>query len=50
MIVVALSFLVCDDHVFKDEYLFYKFRVDDGSMFIEPELEIYSQGIKIHQW
>ncbi|XP_065061789.1 DEP domain-containing mTOR-interacting protein-like isoform X2 [Rhopilema esculentum] len=40
---------VCDDHVFKDEYLFYKFRVDDGTLFIEPELEIYSKGIKLHQ-
>ena len=40
---------VCDDHVFKDEYLFYKFRVDDGSLFIEPELEIYSRGIMLHQ-
>jgi len=40
---------VCDHHVFKDEYLFYKFRVDDGSIFIEPELEIYSRGIKLHQ-
>ena len=35
--------------MFKDEYLFYRFRVDDGSFFVEPELEIYQQGILLHQ-
>eukprot|EP00794_Sanderia_malayensis_P004750 gene4750-5374_t len=40
---------VCDDHIFKDEYLFYKFRVDDGSIFVEPELEVYCKGIMLHQ-
>ena len=49
LIIFLLFFLVCDDHVFKDEFLFYKFRVDDGSLFVEPELEVYSRGVLLHQ-
>lgn len=40
---------VCDDHIFKNEYLFYRFRIDDGTFFVDTEFESYHQAIMIHQ-
>ncbi|XP_033645441.1 DEP domain-containing mTOR-interacting protein-like [Asterias rubens] len=37
---------VCDDHTFKDAYLFYRFRVDDGTLPQSRDTELY---IKSHQ-
>jgi len=40
---------VCDDHIFKNEYLFYRFRIDDGTFFVDPEYESFHQAIMVHQ-
>jgi len=40
---------VCDDHIFKNEYLFYRFRNDDGTFFVDTEYESYHEAIMVHQ-
>jgi len=40
---------VCDDHIVKSEYLFYRFRIDDGTFFVDTEYRFYHQAIMIHQ-
>ncbi|XP_038057512.1 DEP domain-containing mTOR-interacting protein-like [Patiria miniata] len=35
---------VCDDHHFKDTYLFYRFRVDDSTLPLSRETELYIKG------
>lgn len=40
---------VCDDHIFKNEYLFYRFRIDDGTFFVDTEYENYHEAIMVHQ-
>ena len=46
----AFSFPVCDDHLFKNEYLFYRFRIDDGTFFADdPQYEPFHEAIMVHQ-
>ena len=48
---LSLSFsfsLVCDDHLYKDEKLFYRFRKDDGS-YVEPsDSAILAKGQRLY--
>ncbi|XP_022088228.1 DEP domain-containing mTOR-interacting protein-like isoform X2 [Acanthaster planci] len=39
---------VCDDHQFKDTYLFYRFRVDDGTLPLSRETELYIKGHQLY--
>ena len=39
---------VCDDHMFKDEILFYRFRRDDNSLIFNHELELLLKGSDIY--
>lgn len=40
---------VCDDHLFKDEMLFYRFRLDDNTMPITHDIELVLKGYGISQ-
>jgi len=41
---------VCDDHLFKNEYLFYRFRIDDGTFFVDDaQYERFHEAIMVHQ-
>lgn len=42
------SILVCDDHVFKDDKLFYRFRKDDGTFEEPPDTAILAKGQRIY--
>ncbi|XP_077991806.1 DEP domain-containing mTOR-interacting protein-like [Glandiceps talaboti] len=39
---------VCDDHLFKDEYLFYRFRKDDNSFPKTRVTSVYLKAEKLH--
>lgn len=39
---------VCDDHQFKDQMLFYRFRRDDGTEFPDKETEILYKGLDLY--
>lgn len=39
---------VCDDHVFKDDKLFYRFRKDDGTFEEPPDTAILAKGQRIY--
>lgn len=39
---------VCDDHDFKDEKLFYRFRKDDGSYEEPPDTLLLAKGQRIY--
>lgn len=39
---------VCDDHVFKDDKLFYRFRKDDGTFEEPPDAAILAKGQRIY--
>ena len=39
---------VCDDHVFKDDKLFYRFRKDDGTFEEAPDTAILAKGQRIY--
>ena len=45
---VFFLLLVCDDHQFKDEMLFYRFRQDDGTATLNPDLVIVYRGCDIY--
>ena len=46
---VLLLFLpVCDDHRFKDEMLFYRFRRDDDTVVTNPDFAIIYKGCDIY--
>jgi len=40
---------VCDDHVFKDEMLFYRFRQDDNTFPIRHDFELVLKAYHISQ-
>lgn len=40
--------LVCDDHHFKDEMLFYRFRRDDDTAVLNPDLAVAYRGCDIY--
>lgn len=40
--------LVCDDHQFKDEMLFYRFRRDDDTVVLNPDLAVVYRGCDIY--
>ncbi|XP_071485687.1 DEP domain-containing mTOR-interacting protein-like [Diadema antillarum] len=40
---------VCDDHVFKDEILYYRFRVEDNTFVATRESSAYLQGTQVFQ-
>ena len=40
--------LVCDDHAFKDQMLFYRFRRDDGSRGYDKDVQLVFQAIDIY--
>ena len=40
---------VCDEHVFKDEYLFYRFRRDDDSYTCYQDLKYFYRGQMLNQ-
>ena len=42
------SCLVCDEHEFKDEYLFFRFRQDDGTYPQEPDALAFARGQRIY--
>lgn len=39
---------VCDDHLYKDEYLFYRFRKDDGTYKEPPDTAILAKGQRLY--
>lgn len=39
---------VCDDHQFKDEMLFYRFRRDDDTAVLNPDLSLVYRGCNIY--
>ncbi|XP_065648727.1 DEP domain-containing mTOR-interacting protein isoform X3 [Hydra vulgaris] len=39
---------VCDDHLFNNDNCFYRFRIDDGTFFVDSKYIYYHQGIVIH--
>lgn len=43
-----LPFVVCDNHDFKDEKLFYRFRRDDGTYEEPPDAAIVAKGQRIY--
>ena len=45
---IHLPTLVCDDHVFKDDKLFYRFRKDDGTFEEPPDAAILAKGQRIY--
>jgi hypothetical protein len=45
---IVESFLVCDEHEFKDEYLFFRFRQDDGTYPQEPDALAFARGQRIY--
>ena len=46
---LALSDLtVCDDHTYKDEKLFYRFRKDDGSYKEPADSAILAKGQRLY--
>ena len=42
------SIVVCDDHAFKDELLFYRFRRDDGSIESQKDLLLFYKVLDIY--
>lgn len=46
---ILIAFSVCDDHVFKDEMLFYRFRTDDHSLPITHDIALVLKGYNISQ-
>ena len=46
--VLVFYLLVCDDHVFKDQMLFYRFRQDDGSGGFDKDVQLVFQAIDIY--
>lgn len=46
--VLIFYLLVCDDHAFKDQMLFYRFRRDDGSRGYDKEVQLVFQAIDIY--
>ena len=46
--IVYTFLLVCDDHVFKDDKLFYRFRKDDGTFEEPPDAAILAKGQRIY--
>ena len=40
---------VCDDHVFKDERLFFRFRKDDGTYEEPPNTALLARGEQIYK-
>ncbi|XP_050402251.1 DEP domain-containing mTOR-interacting protein isoform X1 [Patella vulgata] len=40
---------VCDDHLFKDEKLFYRFRRDDNTYSIDRDLRSFYTGLRVYQ-
>ncbi|XP_064625824.1 DEP domain-containing mTOR-interacting protein-like [Lineus longissimus] len=40
---------VCDDHPFKDEYLFYRFRRDDNSFIDSKASKVLSRGLSLYR-
>ena len=40
--------VVCDDHSFKNEKLFYRFRKDDGTYEEPPDTAILAKGQRIY--
>ena len=42
------NFVVCDDHAFKDQMLFYRFRRDDGSSGFDNETKLVFEAIDLY--
>ncbi|XP_071142565.1 DEP domain-containing mTOR-interacting protein-like [Mytilus edulis] len=40
---------VCDDHLFKDDMLFYRFRIDDGTHKMDMDLKMFYKGQQIYR-
>ncbi|XP_063402394.1 DEP domain-containing mTOR-interacting protein-like [Mytilus trossulus] len=40
---------VCDDHLFKDDMLFYRFRIDDGTHKMDMDLKMFHKGQQIYR-
>ena len=45
---LSLCTTVCDDHLFKDEKLFYRFRKDDGSYQEPTDAAILAKGQRLY--
>lgn len=45
---IGLIHHVCDDHAFKDQMLFYRFRRDDGSGGFDKEIQLIFQAIDLY--
>lgn len=42
------NFAVCDDHLFKDEKLFFRFRKDDGTYQEPADSPVIAKGQRIY--
>jgi len=40
---------VTDEHMFKGDNTYYRYRIDDGTFFVDTQYEAYHQAIMIHQ-
>ena len=40
---------VCDDHIFKDDVLFYRFRIDDGTYEKDVDTKMFYKGQQIYK-
>lgn len=45
---INLVHVVCDDHAFKDDRLFYRFRRDDGTYQGPPDPPVVAKGQRLY--